>query len=57
VQVNGKVRARIVLLNDATEADARKTALAEPGVRAALEGKTVVKVVYVPQRILNIVVR
>jgi leucyl-tRNA synthetase len=57
VQVNGKVRGRILLPNDAKEEDARSIALAEPGVRASLEGKTVVKVVYVPKRVLNIVVR
>jgi leucyl-tRNA synthetase len=57
VQVNGKVRGRIVLLNDATEEDARTGAFAEPSVRASLEGKTVVKVVYVPRRVVNIVVR
>jgi leucyl-tRNA synthetase len=57
VQVNGKVRGRVVLSNDATEDDARTAALAEQGVRASLEGKTVVKVVYVPKRVLNVVVR
>jgi leucyl-tRNA synthetase len=57
VQVNGKVRGRVVLPVDASEEEARRLALAEHNVQAALEGKTVVKVVYVPKRILNIVVR
>jgi leucyl-tRNA synthetase len=57
VQVNGKVRGRVVLANDATEEQARRVALAEHAVQAALEGKTLVKVIYVPQRVLNLVVR
>jgi len=57
VQVNGKVRARVLLPSDASEEQARGVALAEHGVKASLEGKTVVKVVYVPGRVLNVVVR
>jgi leucyl-tRNA synthetase len=57
VQVNGKVRGRVTLPSEASEEDARRLALAEPHVQAALEGKTVVKLVYVPKRVLNIVVR
>jgi leucyl-tRNA synthetase len=57
VQVNGKVRGRVVLPANATEEEARNLALAEPNVRASMEGKAVVKVVYVPNRVLNIVVR
>jgi leucyl-tRNA synthetase len=57
VQVNGKVRGRVVLPNDATEEQARSVALAEHAVKAALEGKTLVKVIYVPKRVLNVVVR
>jgi leucyl-tRNA synthetase len=57
VQVNGKVRGRVVLPINATEEEARNLALAEQNVRASMEGKTVVKVVYVPKRVLNVVVR
>lgn len=57
VQVNGKVRGSIRLAPQADEAVAKALALTEENVQKHLEGKEVVKVVYVPGRILNIVVR
>jgi leucyl-tRNA synthetase len=56
VQVNGKVRGRVRLARDASEADARAAALAAEGVAAFTDGKTVKKFVYVPARIVNLVV-
>lgn len=56
VQVNGKVRGTIELAVDATEADAKALALADPKVKAFTAGKQVRKCVYVPGRILNFVV-
>ena len=46
-----------MLPTNATEEEARNLALAEQNVRSSMEGKTLVKVVYVPKRVLNIVVR
>ncbi|HTV24448.1 MAG TPA: leucine--tRNA ligase, partial [Polyangiaceae bacterium] len=57
LQVNGKVRGRVVLPKNATEDDARAAALADRGVQNSLEGKKVVKVIYVAGRILNLVVK
>ena len=57
LQVNGKVRGRVMLAKDATEDEARAAALADRGVLNSLEGKKVVKVIYVPGRVLNLVVR
>ncbi|MBX3128808.1 MAG: leucine--tRNA ligase [Polyangiaceae bacterium] len=56
VQVNGKVRGKVQLAKDATESAARDAALADEGVRRFTEGKAVRKVVYVPGRILNVIV-
>ncbi len=56
VQVNGKVRGRALLARDATEAQAREAALADENVRRFVEGKTLKKLVYVPGRILNLIV-
>jgi leucyl-tRNA synthetase len=57
VQVNGKVRGRIVIAADASEEQIREQALAEPDVAAWIEGKTVVKVIVVQGKIANIVVK
>ncbi len=56
VQVNGKVRGAVILAVDADEATAREAALAEPRVRANVEGKTIKKVIYVKGKILNFIV-
>jgi leucyl-tRNA synthetase len=57
VQVNGKVRGRVVLAKEATADDARAAALADRGVQASIEGKQVVKMIYVAGRVLNLVVK
>ena len=49
MQVNGKVRGRVQLARDASEADARAAALAAEGA-ARLAGQAVRKFVYVPGR-------
>lgn len=56
VQVNGKLRGTITLAADADEAAARETALADPKVRAHVEGKTVRKFIYVKGKIVNFIV-
>jgi leucyl-tRNA synthetase len=57
VQVNGRVRDRLELAADANEVDARAAAEALPRVAEHLAGHQVVRVIYVPGRLLNIVVR
>jgi len=56
VQVNGKMRSKVRLRRDATEAEARAAIASDPAVLAHTQGKTEKKFVYVPGRILNIVV-
>jgi leucyl-tRNA synthetase len=57
VQVNGKVRDRLMLPLDAPEDVARAAALASQSVAAQISGKEVVRVIYVPNRLVNIVVK
>jgi len=57
VQVNGKLRGRILLSRDAPEEAARQAAEAEENVKKHLAGKAVRKVVYVPGRIMNFIVQ
>lgn len=57
VQVNGKLRSRVIAAPDVTEDDLRAAALADEKVRSFVDGHEVVKVVVVPRRLVNIVVR
>ena len=57
VQVNGKLRARVQVAADISKEDAIAAAKAEEKVAAALEGKNVVKEIYVPGKLVNLVVR
>jgi leucyl-tRNA synthetase len=54
--VNGKARGAVQIAVNADEATARAAALAEPKVAAFVEGKTVKKLVYVPGKIINVIV-
>ena len=56
VQVNGKLRSRITLPPGADEATVREAALRDERVRPFVAGKTIRKVVVVPDRLVNIVV-
>jgi leucyl-tRNA synthetase len=57
VQINGKLRSRVLAAPDVTEEQLRTAALADEKVRALTEGREVLKVIVVPQRLVNIVVR
>lgn len=56
VQVNGKVRGKITVAVDATEEQVRERAGQEHLVAKYLDGVTVRKVIYVPGKLLNLVV-
>ncbi|MSQ42206.1 MAG: leucine--tRNA ligase [Dehalococcoidia bacterium] len=57
VQVNGRTRGRLTVAADADEAAVRAEASGHPAVRDLIAGKTVERVIYVPERLLNLVVR
>ena len=56
VQINGKLRARLESPVDITEEEAKKAALSDENVQRHLEGREVKRVVYVPGRLVNVVV-
>ena len=56
VQVNGKLRDKILVAADASEDDIQAVALASAGAIKFMEGKTPKKVIVVPKRLVNIVV-
>ena len=57
VQINSKVRSLLTLPLDCPKEEALELAKAAPRIAAGLEGKTIVKEIYVPNKILNIVVK
>ncbi|MGA2967303.1 MAG: leucine--tRNA ligase [Terriglobales bacterium] len=57
VQVNGKLRSVVVVPAAATEDRIKQAALADDKVRAAIAGKQVAKVIVVPKKLVNIVVK
>ena len=56
VQINGKVRDRIEVPSDISEEEAKARALASEGAQRYLDGRLPKKVLYVPGRLVNIVV-
>ncbi|WP_421628759.1 leucine--tRNA ligase [Corynebacterium pseudogenitalium] len=57
VQINGKVKARINVPTDASKEDTESLALADERVKELTDGKNVVKVIVVPGRMVNLVVK
>ena len=57
VQINGKLRSRITVAADATEASVIEAALADEKVKSAVAGKQIVKKIYVPGKMVNLVVK
>lgn len=57
VQINGKVKARIDVAVDASKEDMERTALADARVSELTDGKTIVKTIVVPGRMVNLVVK
>jgi len=57
VQVNGRVRTTLRVLTGLGETDVVAKAKADPAVARHIEGKTIVKVIFVPNKLLNLVVK
>ena len=57
VQVNGKLRAKILVSAGAESKDVEEVALADENVYKFIEGKSIIKTVFVPDKLVNIVVR
>ena len=55
IQVNGKIKGRVIVSSDATEDEIKAQAI--EAVKADLAGKTIVKIVVVPGRLVNIVIK
>ncbi len=57
IQINGKVRARLVVPAGLSEDELATRAKAEPRVAVELKGKTITKVIVVPDKLVNLVIR
>ncbi len=57
LQVNGKVRSRLAVPFGTPQPELEKRALADPKLQPFLEGKQVGKVIVVPDKLVNIVVK
>jgi leucyl-tRNA synthetase len=55
VQVNGKLRAKLIIAADTSKAQVEAQALADENVAKFIDGKTVIKVIVVPNKLINIV--
>jgi leucyl-tRNA synthetase len=56
VQINGKIRDRLLVSADASEDDVRQLAIAAPKIQASLDGKKIVKAIVVPGKLVNLVI-
>ena len=56
VQINGKLRSRLTVDAGATEEEIRSMVMADPRVLEYTEGKKIRKMVYVPRKLVSIVV-
>jgi leucyl-tRNA synthetase len=57
LQVNGKVRDRIMVAADISKAELEKKAISQPAISEWIQGKAIVKVIMVPGKLVNIVVK
>ncbi|MGN0594371.1 MAG: leucine--tRNA ligase, partial [Hominimerdicola sp.] len=57
VQINGKVKSKLIIAVDSAKEDVIALAKAAPEIVKAMEGKSVVKEIYVPNKLVNIVVK
>ena len=57
VQIKGKVRAKLMVAKDLSREELQEVALANEKVKAEIDGKEIVKVIAVPNKLVNIVVK
>ncbi len=57
VQINSKIKSKIVVPNDATSQEIQEIAMQNDAIKQALEGKTLVKAIVIPRRLVNLVIK
>ncbi len=57
IQINGRIKEKINIAGDSTKADMEKIAVENDKIKALTEGKNIVKIIAVPGKLINIVVK
>ena len=57
IQINGRVRGKILVDNGLNEEQTREAALNDPRIKVLIAGKEIIKVVVVPNKLVNIVLK
>ena len=57
IQINGRLRGKILVDDSMSEDETRERALTDPRIKALLDGKSVVKTIVVPKKLVNIVLK
>ncbi len=57
IQINGKTREKVMVSASVTEEEVKETVLDNSKVKAYLEGREIVKMIYVPKKLLNLVLK
>jgi leucyl-tRNA synthetase len=57
IQINGKLRSRVIVSADASQDEIQALALADEKVQSYTDGNQIVKVIVVPKRLVNVVVK
>lgn len=57
VQINGKIKEKLVIDKDLSNQDVEEIVLAQEGIQAAIKGKNIAKFIVVPNRLVNIVLK
>ena len=57
VQINGKVRGKLSIPSNISREDMEKLAMEDEKIKVLVEGKNIVKIIAVPKKLVNIVVK
>jgi len=57
IQINGKVRSRVVVPSDIGEEDLKLRVMEDEKIKESINGKKLIKTIVVPKKLVNLVVR
>jgi len=55
IQVNGKLRGSVEVASGISEEEAKKSALENKNIKKWIEGRKIIKVIFIPNKLVNIV--